>query len=135
MDPGYPAPRARGDITPRAPLAGFVSHESTRGYVAVTDAEADIIRFSGRVQRVDLRCETFGVVVTLTGRALEERDTITLRANESRTVDVACSVVRASNAVAGSAGTLQVVGYFQQPGHVNLEPAAPVGILTDTPTG
>ena len=130
MDPGYPAPRTRGEVTPRAPLAGFIAHESTRGYVAVADVEGDIIRFSGTVQRVDLRCETFGVVVRLTDRDNREVDTITLRALESRTIDVACSVVRASNAVALSLGALQVVGYFQCAGHSGIQDVAAL-----TPSG
>lgn len=132
---GYPAPRPRDTWPPRAPLPGFIAHESTRGYVTVTDAEGDIIRFSGPVQRVDLRAETFGVIVTLTDRDLRERDTITLRANESRTVDVVCTVVRAANAVAGSVGALQVIGYFQQSGHLRLEPQPPPELVTSTPPG
>ena len=122
---GFPSPRQRADWYQHAPLPGFTSIESTRGYVAVGDAEADIIRFSGNVARVDLRCETFGAVVLLTDRNGNQVDTITLRANESRTVDVVCNVVRALNAVGGSAAALQVVGYFQKPGAFSSTPTMP----------
>jgi len=121
---GYPHARQRAPWTNLAPLPGFTAIESTRGYVTITDAEADVIRFSGDVARVDLRCETFGVVVLLTDRNGAQVDTITLRANENRTVDVICNVVRASNAVGGSAGALQVVGYFQKPGAFSSLPDA-----------
>lgn len=123
----YPAPRARPSWPARAMPEGFITHETTRGYVTVTDAETDVIRFSGIVSRVDLRAETFGVVVRLTDRDGREADTITLRADEARTMDIPCSVVRASNAVAASVGVLQVVGYFQSSGQAGIEPAhAPV---------
>jgi hypothetical protein len=132
---GYPAPRARGAWPARTPLQGFIAYESTRGVVATLDLPSDIIRFSGRVQRVDLRCGAQPIIVTLTDRDRREADTIEMLAGTTRTVDVACTVVRAQNRLQGFSSELEVIGYFQESGHVNLEPAGPAEQYTDIPAG
>jgi hypothetical protein len=108
--PRYPQPRARARLPESILDVRFERQETTRGFITLTDSDADIIRFSGEVDSVEIMVETFGAIVTLTDRDNVEVDTITLRVNTTYTARYACSVVRARNAVGGSNATMQVIG-------------------------
>lgn len=120
--PRYPEPRDRGASTPPARLPSFYSIESTRGFVAVADAEADIINFSAVVSRVEVSCETFNATLRFKHRDRDEADTVLVRAGTIRTFDFRCTGVRAFNTTGGSAASLQIIGYIETDGRGQSEP-------------
>jgi hypothetical protein len=108
--PTFPAARQRPRLQGTPLELRYERIESTRGFVTLGDADADVIRFSGQVDAVDVWVETFGAVLTFCDRDNVEVDTITLRVGQTYASRFACSTVRARNAVGGSNATVQCVG-------------------------
>jgi len=90
----------------------FREQQTTSGFVTVADADADVLVFAGRPVRVEIVVELFDVIVSLRDRTLRVSDEITLRAGQRYEWQLAGDRVVARNAVAGSAGRVQVIGQW-----------------------
>lgn len=110
----YPAARERDPGAPAPGVEQFRRHEATQGFVTVGDTLADVLRFSGRPDSIEIDCETNDAVIVFTDRARPDEDTITIRAGQSKELRIAAEVVRARNVTAGFAASLQVVGKWQR---------------------
>lgn len=108
----YPAPRDRLNGPEGLPTDVWERVESTDGYVAVGDTDATIYTFSGRPPRVEILVETHDAIVTLRTTGRQQVKTVTIRAGQSWTADVAVNSIVARNATAGLAATCQVIGRY-----------------------
>jgi len=111
---GYPQPRPRDPGAPAPGVEQFDRHESTQGFVAVGDTLADIIRFSGKPDSIEIDVETFDAIFSFTDRPARSEDLITIRAGQSKELRISADVVRARNRVGGSVASIQVVGKWQR---------------------
>jgi hypothetical protein len=110
MQHGYPHARERAGPGPATLTDRFREAQTTAGFVAVTDADAEVIVFSGRPDRVLLTVEVNDVIVSLRDRARDAADEVTLRAGQAFTFQQTGERVVARNATAGLAGRVQVIG-------------------------
>ncbi len=106
----YPAPRERAGSPPALLTDRFWQSQTSAGFVAVGDADAELFVFSGRPDRVEIIVELNDVIVSLRCRARDEADEVTLRAGQAYTFARTGERVIARNAIAGAAGRIQVIG-------------------------
>lgn len=111
---GYPGARARaGEPAPRVADV-FPRHQATNGFIALGDADADVLVFSGVPERVEVWVELFDAILTFEGLTSREEAEITLRAGQFYEPAIPCRRVVARNATAGSNARVQVVGKWAQ---------------------
>lgn len=107
---GYPEPRVRAAL-PAAPLSDrFERWETSAGFLALTDTLADVLRFSGQPDAIELWIEDNDAVLQFTDRAGADLESITVRAGQFYEPRIPCSVVRGRNETAGLTARVQIVG-------------------------
>lgn len=106
----WPAPRERPGHGPATLTDRFRESQTTGGFRAVGDADAEVIVFAGRPDRVLIVVELNDVIVSLRDRARDEADEVTLRAGQSYLFERRGERVVARNATAGEPGRVQVIG-------------------------
>jgi hypothetical protein len=112
LGPSYPIPRDRP--APALPVVAENYHrfDSTNGEVAVADAIATIIEFSGEPELIRITCRTNGAVVTLTdANGIEDRPAVILP-NTTQDFRIPRRLVRARNLVPGSNAAISVSAFF-----------------------
>lgn len=110
MSGWYPPDRDRDGRATAVLTDQFTQRETTGGFRAVADADALVIAFSGRPDRVEVIVEAADVIVSLRDRGRDDADEITLRVGQAYLFRSRGDRVFARNAVALSIGTVQVIG-------------------------
>lgn len=108
----YPGARERDRPSAGTLTNRFRPHQTTRGYIALGTAMADVIVFAGVPDKIELFTRDAAMVVQFTDRADQELDTIELPAGIFYEPGLVGEKVRARNAAAGVVASLQVIGKY-----------------------
>jgi len=92
----------------------YERYEATAGFVAVANADAEVITFSGKPDCIVLRALVADVLATLTDRLNRQTHVIPVGINETVTTYVAAERVLARENVADAGATLSVVGKWAE---------------------
>jgi hypothetical protein len=103
---------------PAMTVEKYERYESTVGFVAVADDDAEVITFSGRPDSIVLHALVANCLVTLTDRLNRQTHVIPVGIGETIETHVAAERVLARENVAGGGATLSVVGKWAEPADV-----------------
>lgn len=115
--PGYPVVRERVlDVEHKGVVADvFPRHQTTGGFVALTDTLAEVIRFAGKPENIEIWVRNQDAAVVFTEETQSEREVITVPAGVFYEPKVTAEVIMARNATAGLTASIQVIGKWAQP--------------------
>jgi len=110
----FPAPReaARG-YGPGAVALRFPRYESRSATLAATTVFAEVARFSGRPDRVDLHSSAAGVEFRLRNRGQADNTGLIVRAAGSYETDASFELVEARDPAGAGGQLVTSVGYWQ----------------------
>jgi hypothetical protein len=90
----------------------FHRYESTDGEITLTDADSEVITFSGKPDLIVLAARTNGALVTLGDVDHAEESAITVLAGQHLELRLARRRVLGRNLVAGQGASLSVAGFY-----------------------
>lgn len=114
-DRGFPAPRPRPAGAAAGTAEKYERYESTDSFIAVADADAEIITFSGKPDAITLTARVADALVTLTDRMNRERHVVVVLAGTTIDTYISRERVLARERTAGGGAELHVVGKWAEP--------------------
>lgn len=106
----FPQPRERQDYTPGGKGATFDQYQSTNGYIALTNAYVEIIRFAGVPAEIEISVLNNDALIYFADDGETPRDPILVKTNNFYNPQVRARRVYAKNALPDQIGNIQVVG-------------------------